>query len=206
MKICILGNGHIGGGLGRAFRRRGHTVTFGSRDPDGTELVQLCQEIGATAAPLARATRDVEVVVLAVPYGALESVLDEIGPLEGTVVIDCTNAVERGMTLKYGHTTSSAEELQKRLPAARVFKSFNAQGAENLANPSYPDARASNFFCGDDAEGRAVVRQLIEDVGFDAVDAGPLRSARLLEPMMLLWVACAKELGTRDIAFRLLRR
>ena len=51
------------------------------------------------------------------------------------IAIDCTNAVERGMTLKYGHTTSAAEELQKRLPGAHVFKSFNAQGAENLARP-----------------------------------------------------------------------
>lgn len=65
--------------------------------------------------------------------------LGEVGPLSGKVVIDCTNAVERGMTLKYGHTTSSVEELQKRIPEARVFKSFNAQGAENLARPPNVD-------------------------------------------------------------------
>lgn len=50
------------------------------------------------------------------------------------------------------------------------------------------------------------MKQLVEDVGFDAVDARPLKNARLLEPMMLLWVACAQSLGTRDVAFRLLRR
>ena len=81
-----------------------------------------------------------------------------------------------------------------------------AQGAENLANPVYPDGRATNFFCGDDAAGRELVRQLVEHVGFDAVDAGPLKNARLLEPMMLLWVACSHTLGTRDLAFRLVRR
>jgi predicted dinucleotide-binding enzyme len=206
MKICILGSGNIGGGLGRAWRARGHDVVFGARDPDDPELVALCGEIGARAAAVARAPVDAEVVVLAVPYGALDAVLGEVGGLAGKVVIDCTNAVERGMKLKYGHTTSSAEELQKRLPEARIFKSFNAQGAENLARPEYPGGRASNFFCGDDAEARKLVRQLVEDVGFDAVDAGPLQNARLLEPMMLLWVACAQGLGTRDIAFRLLRR
>lgn len=110
------------------------------------------------------------------------------------------------MTLKYGHTTSAVEELQKRIPQARVFKSFNAQGAENLSRPEYPEGRETNFFCGDDPEGKKLVRQLVEDVGFDAVDAGPLKNTRLLEPMMLLWVACAQGLGTRDIAFRLLRR
>jgi hypothetical protein len=206
MKICIVGSGHIGGGLGRAWRARGHDVVFGARDPDDSELVALSREIGATATSVARAPDGADVVVLAVPYGALEAVLGEAGGLAGKVVIDCTNAVERGMTLKYGHSTSSAEELQKRIPEARVFKSFNAQGAENLASPEYPGGRASNFFCGDDPAGREIVRRLVEDVGFDAVDAGPLKNARLLEPMMLLWVACAQGLGTRDIAFRLLRR
>ena len=50
------------------------------------------------------------------------------------------------------------------------------------------------------------MKTLVEDVGFDAIDAGPLASARLLEPMMLLWVTVSRSLGTRDIAFRLLRR
>ena len=206
MNICIIGSGHIGAGLARAWRRHGHSVVFGARDPEDAELLALCRELGATAAPVAAAPRGADVVVLAVPYGALEAVLGETGALDGQVVIDCTNAVERGMALKYGHTTSSAEELQKRLPRARVFKSFNAQGAENLANPVYPDGRATNFFCGDDAAGRELVRQLVEHVGFDAVDAGPLKNARLLEPMMLLWVACSHTLGTRDLAFRLVRR
>lgn len=87
-----------------------------------------------------------------------------------------------------------------------MFKSFNAQGAENLARPGYGDVRATNFFCGDDEAGKSVVKQPVEDVGFDAVDAGPLKNARLLEPMMLLWIACAKSCRTRDIAFRLRRR
>lgn len=206
MKICIIGSGHIGAGLARAWSKRGHALVFGARNPDDAELASLCRELGAGAAPVSVAPKDAEVVVLAVPYGAIEALLGEVGPLSGKVVIDCTNAVERGMTLKYGHTTSAVEELQKRIPQARVFKSFNAQGAENLARPEYPEGPATNFFCGDDAESKKLVRQLVEDVGFDAVDAGPLKNARLLEPMMLLWVACAQGLGTRDIAFRLLRR
>jgi hypothetical protein len=206
MKICIIGSGHIGAGLARAWSKRGHALVFGARNPDDAELLSLCRELGASAASVGAAPKDAEVVVLAVPYGAIEAVLGEVGSLAGKVVIDCTNAVERGMTLKYGHTTSSAEELQKHIPQARVFKSFNAQGAENLARPEYPAGRATNFFCGDDADGRNLVKQLVEDVGFDAVDAGPLKNARLLEPMMLLWVACAQSLGTRDVAFRLLRR
>src|SRR4030095_16595432 len=110
----------------------------------------------------------------------------------GKIVIDCTNAVMPGFALKYGHTTSAAEELQKKLPKAHVFKSFNAQGAENLSNPVYGDIRASNFFCGNDARGKELIRKLVEDAGFDPIDAGELKNARLLEPLMVLWISCAQ--------------
>lgn len=206
MKICIIGSGHIGAGLARAWMRKGHGITFGARAPADPKLGELCSSLGARAAPLADAPRDADVVVLAVPFAALDEVLASLGDLPGKLVIDCTNAVERGMTLKYGHTTSAAEELQKKLPGARVFKSFNAQGAENLASPVYGEVPSSNFFCGDDAEGKRIVKQLVEEVGFEAIDAGPLKNARLLEPMMLLWVACAQTVGSRDIAFKLLKR
>ncbi len=208
MKIAILGSGNIGGGLGRAWRKKGHAVVFGARDPSDPELGALASETGATLAPVADAPKGADVVVLAVPWAALDGVLSQTGPLEGQIVIDCTNAVERGaggMALKYGHTTSSSEELQKRIPAAKLFKSFNAQGAENLEAPVYGTVAASNFFCGDDAGAREVVKQLVEDVGFEAIDAGPLRSARLLEPLMLLWIQLAMSGGSRDIAFKLLR-
>jgi hypothetical protein len=209
MKIAILGSGHIGGGLGRAWRKKGHAVVFGARDPSDAELGALTKETGASVTTVADAPKGADVVVLAVPWGALDAVLAETGPLAGQLVIDCTNAVERGpggMALKYGHTTSSSEELQRRIPKAKLFKSFNAQGAENLAAPVYGGVPASNFFCGDDAEARTVVKQLVEDVGFEAIDAGPLESARLLEPLMLLWIQVAMSGGSRDVAFKVLRR
>jgi hypothetical protein len=209
MKIAIIGSGHIGAGLARAWIKRGHDVAFGAREPRDAELTALCSQIGARANGVADAAAGADVVVLAIPFGAIDDVLRAAGDLAGKVVIDCTNAVERGaggMSLVYGHTTSAAEELQKKLPAAHVFKSFNAQGAENLANPSYDGVAAANFFCGDDAASKRIVRGLVEDVGFEAIDAGPLRNARLLEPLMLLWIASSQALGTRDVAFKLLRR
>lgn len=209
MKIAVIGSGHIGGGLARRWSARGHAVAFGARAPQDAELQALCGEIGASAGSIVTAVRDADVVVLAVPNAALADVLAAAGPLTGKVVIDCTNAVTRGpagMALTVGYTTSAAEELQRLIPDAHVFKSFNAQGAENLANPVYAGVPASNFFCGDDAAARAKVQQLVTDAGFDAVDAGPLRNSRYLEPMMLLWIAASQTLGTRDLAFTLLRR
>jgi 8-hydroxy-5-deazaflavin:NADPH oxidoreductase len=206
MNIAIVGSGQIGARLGTAWRRKGHTVTFAARDPADSELQNLCNSIGASAKALSQALPDAEVVAIAVPYGAVDDVIRAIPNWTGKVVIDCTNAVERGMTLKYGHTTSSAEELAKKLPGAHLVKSFNAQGAENLAEPSYNGVPATNFYCGDDPQAKQIVRTLIEDIGLEAMDAGPLKNARLLEPLMLLWVACSQSLGTRNIAFKLLRR
>jgi predicted dinucleotide-binding enzyme len=206
MKVAIIGSGRIGGGLGKAWAKHGHSIVFGARNPAEENLVALCTAVGAKATTLEDAVIDAEVVVLAMPYGALEDVLAQIGACTGKIIIDCTNAVGPGFTLIYGHTTSSAEELQKKLPQAHVFKSFNAQGAENLANPVYDGVRASNFFCGDDPHGKTVLAKLVEDIGFEPIDAGPLKNARLLEPMMVLWIMSAKAVGSRDIAFKVLRR
>jgi predicted dinucleotide-binding enzyme len=209
MQIAIIGSGHIGGGLARAWRRAGHAITFGARDPADTELAALCHEIGANAATIADSVKTAEVVVFAMPFAALDNVLSTAGSLTGKPVIDCTNAVERGpagMGLIYGRTTSSAEQVQARLPGAHVVRSFNAQGAENLANPIYNGVAASNFYCGDNADAKRVVAQLVTEVGFEAVDAGPLAASRYLEPLMLLWISCSHSVGSRDIAFKLLRR
>ena len=188
MKIAIIGGGNIGGGLANAWRGK-HEVTIGERGH------------------LAEAVAAAEVVVLAVPAKAIDEVAKEAeGRWAGKVVIDCTNNVAPGMQLAYGHTTSWAEQVAAKLPGAHVCKSFNAQGAENLADPVYGGVRATNFYCGDDAAAKAKVRALVEDVGFEAVDAGGLAAARLLEPMMLLWVSASRSLGTRDLAFKLLRR
>jgi predicted dinucleotide-binding enzyme len=208
MKISIIGSGHIGAGLARAWVKKSQIV-FGARHPSDEKLAALCKELGASAASVKESVQGAEVVVLAMPFAALDGVLQEAGDLTGKIVIDCTNAVERGpqgMSLKFGHTTSAAEELQKKIPGAKVFKSFNAQGAENLANPVYHGVKASNFFCGDDPEAKKIVKQLIEEVGFDAIDVGALRNSRLLEPMMLVWMYAAQSVGSRDIAFALLRR
>src|SRR4051812_21026334 len=182
MKIAIIGSGNIGGGLGRAWRKAGHAVTFGARDPAEPELAALCTETGATAARVTEAVRGADGVAFAMPFGALDDVIAETGDLAGITVVDCTNAVTRGpagMTLQYGHTTSSGEQVQAKLPKAHVVRSFNAQGAENLANPVYGGVAASNFYCGDDANAKRTVHQLIADVGFEPIDAGPLVSARL---------------------------
>jgi 8-hydroxy-5-deazaflavin:NADPH oxidoreductase len=199
-----VGSGNIGGGLARAWTAKGHAVTFGARQPDEADVVALAREIGATVATIPDALTGAEVIVLAMPFAAAPAVAAALPSWQGRVVIDCTNPIGPGFTLIHGHTDSGSEAIQRLLPGAHVVKSFSAQGAENLAHPVHDGVPASNFYCGDDAEAKAVVKQLVEDVGFEAVDAGPLTSARYLEPITMLWISMSRTLG-RQFAFKVLR-
>lgn len=203
-RVAVLGAGHIGAGLVRAWTKAGHQVTIGARTPGEAALQALAQESGARVTTPADAVAASDVVALAIPAPAVDALLPTL-ELAGKVLIDCTNHVGPGFTLSYGHETSWAEEIAKKVPAASVFKSFNAQGAENLAAPVYASGRAANFFCGDDVPARQVVAQLVADVGFEPVFSGPLVRARVLEPLMLLWVTASRVVGKRAMGFRLLR-
>jgi len=204
MRIAIVGSGNIGGGLGRAWSAKGHAVTYAARDIHEPDVVALARETGARVATIQDALADAEVIALAMPFGAAASVAQALPSWQGRIVIDCTNPIGPGFTLLHGHTDSGAESIARLLPGARVVKSFNAQGAENLAHPVYGGVAASNFYCGDDADAKAVVRRLIEDVGFEPIDAGALTSARYLEPMTMLWITASRSLG-RQFAFKVLR-
>lgn len=203
-KVAVIGAGNIGGGLVRAWAKAGHDVTVGVRSPNDAEVLALAKETGARIASPAEAVSANDIIALAIPAQAVDAFASGSN-FSGKLVIDCTNHVGPGFSLSYGHTTSWAEELAKKLAGAKVFKSFNAQGAENLATPVYASGPAANFFCGDDAAGREVVSQLVKDVGFEPVFAGPLKQARVLEPMMMLWVTAARASGKRAMGFQLLR-
>jgi hypothetical protein len=217
MDIAVIGSGRIGGRLARAWKKAGHTVVVGAREPNGTKVQESVGTSGVEVTAIEDAARRGDVVVLAVPHAALEALVPLLAPIVGgKVVIDTTNAIVRPAPtepgapvvpqLRHPPTTSAAEELAARLPGARVVKSFNAQGAEIIDNPSFGGVAASNFFCGDDADARHIASALIADAGFDPVDLGPLRSARQLEMLTLLWFEATAAAGTRDVAFRLLRR
>ena len=87
------------------------------------------------------------------------------------------------------------------------MKAFNTIGAENMLNPQFGSMIASMLICGDDPGAKSIVSKLAEEIGFEAIDAGPLSNARLLEPFALLWIYLAVKQGLgRNIAFKLLRR
>jgi 8-hydroxy-5-deazaflavin:NADPH oxidoreductase len=109
--------------------------------------------------------------------------------------------------LALGYTTSGAEQVAGWAKGAKVFKAFNQTGFNIMGNPAFDGRRAVMFVCGDDDAHKPTVLKLATDIGFEAIDAGSLVVARLLEPLAMLWIhlAYARDLG-RDFAFVLHRR
>lgn len=106
--------------------------------------------------------------------------------MTGKTIVDISNPVTPDYSaLALGFSTSAAEEIQKAVPTAKVVKAFNTIYAQVLGAASV-STRAQVFYASDDAGAKAAVRGLIESMGFEAVDAGPLGSARVLEPLGML--------------------
>jgi predicted dinucleotide-binding enzyme len=210
MKIGIIGAGNVGGTLGKAWAKKGHQVLFGVPRPQDKKVQDLLQAAGpkARAGSPAEAAAFGEVVVFATPWAATEAAVRSAGNLAGKIVIDCTNPLAADLSgLEIGHTTSAAEKVADWAKGAMVFKAFNATGFNIMANPVINGIPTVMFICGDDEGAKSVVLQLASDVGFDAVDAGKLTQARLLEPWALLWISLAfKGTAGRDFGFALLRR
>jgi predicted dinucleotide-binding enzyme len=138
-----------------------------------------------------------------VPWAAVPETLAAAGPLSGKLLIDCTNPTSPDfLDLLVGHTSSGAEEIAARVGTATVIKAFNHLNARLLhAAPSRD--RPSVFLCGGDPAARALVARLAHDAGGAPVDAGPLRNARLLEPMAALVLQLAYVLGLgSEVALR----
>ena len=212
MRIAVLGAGMVGGTLGERFAQVGHEVYFGVPSPQDEKIRELLSRIGskARAGLVSEAARDAEIVVLATPWDAVPSAIVGAGDLAGKIVIDCTNPLGKtdgGLGLLIGHTSSGAEQVAAWATGAHVCKAFNQTGYANMAEPRFAQGSALMFVCGDDPGSREVVQQLVASIGFDAVDAGGLKIARLLEPLAMLWIhlSLTTELK-RDFAFALLRR
>lgn len=209
MRIAIIGAGSVGTALGRAWAKGDHDIVFGSRKPDNPELVSLCEATGATAAEPRSAADGADVIVLALPFDAAEHAVRELGDLEGRIVIDAMNPLkfEDGMlSLDRGFTTSGGEELQGWIPGARVVKAMNQIAAELMDSASDLDGRPVMFVAGNDDDAKSVVRKLVDEIGFETLDAGGIEQSRLLEPLAMTYINQAMFRGEgRDWAFGIRR-
>lgn len=186
MKLAIIGTGTVGRALGTSLGRAGHDVTFAARDAEKTRLVAA--ELGArAAASAADAAQAADVIVLAVPYGALGAVAGEIRDrVAGKVVVDVTNPIKADYSGPALATGSGAERLAELLPEARVVKAFNTLFATIQADPGTLDTPLDALYATDDATAGATLAGLLRSIGFRPVHVGALAAARELEALAWL--------------------
>jgi hypothetical protein len=185
MNIAIIGKGRVGSALAQALGRAGHRVNFGQRRPQPGQKDETS---------ITEAVRDAEVTILAVPYDAVHEVIAAADGFAGKIIVDATNPLTMtadGLALSLGFETSGAERIAALAPKGRLFKAFNQTGFENMADASVYSGPLVMFVAGDDGAAKPIVLRLVADAGFQPIDVGPLRSARLLEPLAMLWIDLA---------------
>lgn len=204
MQIAVIGTGHAGGALGRAFAGLGHAVTFGARAPAARALAD---EIGGLLARPEEAVRGADPVVLAVPGRATVETARALSDLDGVILLDTTNPVGPNLLpAPAARGRSQAKRIADAVPGARIVKGFHTLAAEHMGAGTLGGHPIALFLCGDDADAKATVAGLASALGFEPVDVGGLDRARLTEPLALVWITLALREGLgRDLAFGLLR-
>ena len=191
--IAIIGTGQVAGALGPEFAAQGHTIVYGSRNPDRDDVKDLVERTGerASATTQQQAVARADVVVLAVPGGVAEEIARQLGDLSGKIIIDPTNRLGRGDDGWFVHDVpgkgSNAELIQAAAPNARVVKAFNTLNYRTMIDPESSGGPVTIPIAGNDEEAKAFVAGLIEGMGLEVVDVGPLRYAHVLEEMLVVW-------------------
>jgi len=209
MKVAVIGAGNVGGTLGKRWAAIGHEIVFGVRNANETKYSALLSQCGGKAhlAAVGAAAASAEIILLATPWNASEAAVAACGRLDGKILIDATNPLAPDLSLAVGFSDSGGEQVARWARGARVVKAFNTTGFNIMADPVLEGRPAVMFVAADDTAAKAVVLGLAKEVGFEPVDAGPLRMARQLEPMAVLWITCAYRQGLgRDYAFALIRK
>ncbi len=203
MNITIIGTGNMARGIGTRALAGGHAVTLvgteaGKAESLVTELQGAAQNGGSVVASTGAAI-DGDVVVLAVPYAAAASIVQQYGDqLAGKVIVDITNPLDfNTMSSVVAPDTSGAEEIAKAVPAgAKVVKAFNTTFAGTLVAGQVAGHPLDVLIAGDDADAKAAVSEVVTSGGLRAVDVGPLQRARQLEAVGLLHITLQFTLNT----------
>ena len=189
--IAVIGTGDVGSALGPEFAAQGHTIVYGSREPQRSKVKELVEKTGelASATTPADAAAQADIVVLAVPGLMVEEITRSLGDLSGKIIIDPTNPLERRMNrLEHAVDTSNAEIIQAAAPGAYVVKAFNTLNWKTMVEPSSAGGPVSIPLVGDNGRAKKKVAELVSGMGLEPIDVGPLHDARWVEGMLILWI------------------
>jgi|SRR5215469_4023016 len=199
MKIAVLGFGNVGAQLSKLWAKKGHEVTTGLRE--GSKDRQKASDAGVSVATPADAAKAADVVVIALPWTAVESVVKTL-PLDGKVVMDASNPIGSDLSVQVPPAGSAGQQVAQWGKGARVVKAFNTIGSALMGDSSF-----DMMYCGDDAAAKKVVDSLIADTGMKPVDVGALSNARYLEQIAGLWVDIVVKQGrSSSFGFNLVKK
>lgn len=207
--VAMIGSGNVGGSLGARLSRAGVPVRFGVREPKDLSALLARSGPDAAVTPIAEACAWADAVFLAVPGRAAIPAAQGLGPLDGKILVDCTNPLrfDGGPVWAPPPEGSNAAAIAGLCPGARVLKAFNTFGAEFHDDPATSAGPADVPFAGDDPAAKHAFARLCEAAGFRALDAGPLRNAAVLENLAVLWIHLAMVGGQgREVTFKLVGR
>jgi len=207
----VIGSGDVAKVLARGIKKHGYDVQIGSREPG--KLADFSRESGIPAGSFADVAA-ADVIVLAVKGTVAAEALELAGAdrLAGKIVIDATNPIANAppvdgvLQFFTGPNDSLMERLQKQFPAARFVKAFNSVGNVSMVNPSFAGGPGTMFMCGNDAEAKNVVAELVRQFGWEPADMGTAAAARAIEPLCQLWCIPAFREGRSTHAFKMVER
>ena len=187
--VTIIGAGNMGSAIAGVAAAGGNTVQVLARDAEKAAAVNP----QATAGVVGDAITG-DIVVLALPYGAVAPVLETYaGQLDGTVLVDLTNPLDFSTfdSLVVAPGSSSAAEIAEAVPGASVLKAFNTNFAATLATGAVGSEKTTVLIAGDDADAKAALAAVVDGGGLKAVDAGSLKRAHELEALGFLQLTLA---------------
>lgn len=190
--IAVIGTGDLGGSFGPRLAELGYKIVYGSRTPDNEMVKDLVARTGngATAKSQYDAAQSGDILILAIPWPAMETVAQSLGDLKGKIVIDVSAPWTQG---EDGYPElivkpSSAEMIQKWNPGAKVVKGIGTMSSSIVDDPMAAGGPVSIPIASDYREAKERVAQITAELGLDPVDFGPLRMARLVEAMQLIYM------------------
>ncbi len=191
--VGIIGSGAVAKALAKGFVSDGHSVVLGTRRPP--KLADEANALGAKVGSFSDAAQFGDLIVLAVKGTAALEVLELSGPehLANKTVIDTTNPIADAppvngvLTFFTAQNDSLAEQLQKKVPVARIVKAFNSVGSALMIKPDYGGIQPTMFICGNDISAKAEVTDILTKFGWETRDMGSVEAARALESLCILW-------------------
>ena len=203
MNIAIIGFGNVGKALAYGWRKAGHTIRIGARDPEDQKYNEA-KRTGLEVLETAQAVNISEVILVAIPASAVSHFAQALPGVKDKIFIDATNSV----FMKDKEFPTAADAIRKITGAEHVVKGFNTTGFENMKDPIYNGKGIDMFMAGDSRKGKETMEKLSKDLGFEnCYDFGGDNKFELIEQFAMAWINLAIMQGQgRDIAFKVLKR